>query len=119
MALPPEAITDLRTLIAALVDELTDIGDPDATTIGSAPQINEARLANFQTRLDNFEARVRAMDQTGWDEHWAEAQDLTWQRVQARLPTFDLLIDDDRTKTLLKSIMRSLSLRRTKRMATG
>lgn len=115
MAIPLRTLADARDLLTRAVAEFKVDGE-DTSTL-EALNLAEANLADLVNRLDTIEARLKATYNQKWDAVWSAAQDDVWAKIQESVPNFDRLMDDPRTKAILKRVMRVLSARRCQRMA--
>lgn len=110
MPLTLRALADARALVLKAATELQ--ADGEDTTALDALTLTEGTLADYRTRLDALEAKMRAAYSPVWDEWWPTAQDEVWTRVTALIPSFADLLADPRTGALARQTMRTLAMRR-------
>jgi hypothetical protein len=95
----------------------------EATTLRGGQTINStARLTAAVTRLNTFEAAVRADMVDEWADSWQGALDTIFARVVAQLPIplDEMLADADaNVKRAIKTALRALELRACQFVAGG
>lgn len=116
MALSLQTLADLRTLLTTAKSELV-LDNESTAALDSLGLPTEGKLVDLSSNFDTLESNLRLEDWSKWHDYWATAQDEIWAAMEAQLPSFDRLLADDRTKVLLKRVMRTLALRRCKSKA--